>query len=431
MAGRKKSSDNSQTDSGTPEADDTVTAAAGNEDALPIDAPDNSDDAAMAGADGSDPVVAAEPGSAPASSGAAASARLSIPRHDPRDPPGSALRTAAAAPAADPAPADVPPAESALTSDAMPPERVEPARSSGGGFFATLMGGVIAGFIGFGIAWFLLSDDGDTSARIDDLSTRVEEQGATLARLNDQVAAGPDMAPVTTQIDELSARVDEIAGRVDGFGAQITELEKRPISEGVSEEAIAAYEAELDRMRAEIEKMVADAQAMRDSAAGDAQAALRRSALTRILSALDNGTPFTAALEDLRGSGQEIPAPLTSAAQTGVTSLAELRDTFPDAARNAIAADRSGQGGVGNIGSFLRNQLGARSLEPREGSDADAVLSRAEAALRTGRLGDALAELEALPEPAQAEMAGWIERAETRHQAVMAAEDLAAALNAG
>jgi hypothetical protein len=75
--------------------------------------------------------------------------------------------------------------------------------------------------------------------------------------------------------------------------------------------------------------------------------------------------------------------------------------------------------------SFLQTQLGIRSLAPREGDSPDAILSRAEAAARSGDLMEAVAELEALPEPARAEMSDWMERATTRAEAVAAADDLA------
>jgi hypothetical protein len=77
----------------------------------------------------------------------------------------------------------------------------------------------------------------------------------------------------------------------------------------------------------------------------------------------------------------------------------------------------------------LRAQLGVRSLEPREGDDTDAILSRAEAALAGGRLGDALAEIETLPEAARAATSDWAARATARHDALAAAEELSAQLN--
>ena len=63
------------------------------------------------------------------------------------------------------------------------------------------------------------------------------------------------------------------------------------------------------------------------------------------------------------------------------------------------------------LGNFLRVQTGARSIEPREGSDPDAVLSRANAAVETGDVAGALTEIGSLPQPAQDAMATWIGRA--------------------
>ena len=70
-----------------------------------------------------------------------------------------------------------------------------------------------------------------------------------------------------------------------------------------------------------------------------------------------------------------------------------------------------------------------RSLEPREGSDSDAVLSRMEAAAREGRLGDALAEAEGLPEAAKAPLQGWLDAVKARQVATLAAEALSQTLN--
>ena len=63
---------------------------------------------------------------------------------------------------------------------------------------------------------------------------------------------------------------------------------------------------------------------------------------------------------------------------------------------------------------FLAAQTGARSLTPREGTDPDAILSRAEFALSEGRLADALAEVTTLPDPIRAPFSDWIARAEAR-----------------
>ena len=61
----------------------------------------------------------------------------------------------------------------------------------------------------------------------------------------------------------------------------------------------------------------------------------------------------------------------------------------------------------------MRAQTGARSLTAQDGADPDAVLSRAEAALRNGQVADALAELPDLPGPGQERLGDWISRAQT------------------
>jgi hypothetical protein len=59
---------------------------------------------------------------------------------------------------------------------------------------------------------------------------------------------------------------------------------------------------------------------------------------------------------------------------------------------------------------------------PREGDDPDAILSRVQAAVSSGDLETALAEISALPEGAQAEMADWIADAEARSAVTAALE---------
>jgi hypothetical protein len=124
----------------------------------------------------------------------------------------------------------------------------------------------------------------------------------------------------------------------------------------------------------------------------------------------------------LTAAGIDVPATLVDQA-LGVPSLAALRDSFPDAARKALAVsvrEEAGPGAWARLTAFLRSQSGARSLTPRAGEDPDAVLSRAEANLRAGDVAGAVEELKALPEAGQAAMSEWVARAERRMQAVEA-----------
>ena len=110
-----------------------------------------------------------------------------------------------------------------------------------------------------------------------------------------------------------------------------------------------------------------------------------------------------------------------------MATLADLQTTFPDAARQTLtlARDAAGDQGWGaRFVDFLTAQTGARSLTPRDGSDPDAILSRAEFALGEGRLADALTELATLGPALAAPFQDWIARAGARlavDQAVNAA----------
>ena len=70
-----------------------------------------------------------------------------------------------------------------------------------------------------------------------------------------------------------------------------------------------------------------------------------------------------------------------------------------------------------------------RSLTPREGDIPDAILSRAEAALRDARISDALDEIDSLPENAHSALDDWVARATQRQEALSAAAALADRLN--
>ncbi len=134
----------------------------------------------------------------------------------------------------------------------------------------------------------------------------------------------------------------------------------------------------------------------------------------------------------LTANGVDVPGPLVEGAQDGLPTASALISSFPDAARDALAVARANAADAsdaGGVGGFLRNQLGARSVTPREGNDPDAILSRAEAALRNGDLNTVLTEVEMLPEAAQNEMSDWVAMARLRRDALAAAADLTQTLN--
>jgi hypothetical protein len=178
---------------------------------------------------------------------------------------------------------------------------------------------------------------------------------------------------------------------------------------------------------AETKAALSDAKALAAETAAIADGAKVTAALGQMRAALDTGQPYTAALAMLPGSG--LPAVLSDHAATGLPTLASLRERFPAAARAALdAALRAspGESWTDRVATFLRSQTGARSITSLDGTDPDAILSRAEAALGAGDLGTALQEISALPDAAKAAMADWTALAERRHAAAAAIEALSA-----
>ncbi|QYX57387.1 hypothetical protein K1T73_03010 [Roseovarius sp. SCSIO 43702] len=324
-----------------------------------------------------------------------------------------------------------------------------PAESAGTGFGGFVLGGLLAACIGAVAAYILLPETGlltraDNGESVAALETRIEEQSSRIAALAEQVSgaetASPDatvdLAPLEGAVSDLSDGLDRMGARMDEIETRLAELESRPTGDGTasgpSSQDVAALRDRLDEQARQLDALMAEAARQEEAAQAAAEATLRRAALTRVETALDTGTPFEAALSDLRDAGQDIPDALSRVAETGVPTLAALQTSFPDAARAALATARReglGEGQASGFSGFLSSQLGVRSLEPREGSDPDAILSRAEAALREGRLGDALAELESLPEAPRAELSAWMSDATTRLEAINAAASVGAQLN--
>ncbi|MFU8864355.1 MAG: mitofilin family membrane protein [Rhodobacterales bacterium] len=318
-----------------------------------------------------------------------------------------------------------------------------------GGFVPMVLGGIVAAVIGFGLArsgvleGMPLFDSGAESG-VGALSEVVNTQAAALTELESRLTALENApAPEVPAADapDITPQLEDVNSQIDALAQRISALEERPAVEapsgdGQAEAALAETRSELDEIRQLLEAQRAEVAALSDEAAREEEAAqltarraLQRAALTRIQTALDSGTGYSDALGDLQDTDLEVPQTLAAQADSGVATLAALQTSFPDAARDALRAARQEAGGTG-ISGFLQTQLGVRSLEPREGDDADAILSRAEAALRDGRLADAVAEVQSLTGAPQAEMAEWQGQAETRLATVAAAQELAQTLNA-
>ncbi|KMW57334.1 putative phage tail protein [Candidatus Rhodobacter oscarellae] len=357
------------------------------------------------------------------------------------------------------------------------------------GFFQLVLGGVIAAGLGAGVLYFgnqqgWISLGGSSSADLSALQDQLGQSQSEIAALRDALAAeqstraeaiaalqaGADLTELQAALEaqgaadaDTGAAVQELAAGLAETRAQLAELALQPIPEAqLPQEVAQAYEKQLADILATIEGRFATMQASQTEAMAQietdlgaqlavieaaqaealaseqaAQKAAERlaaeAALAQVQAALDAGTGFAAPLATFgQKSGIAAPAALTAVASEGAPSLGALQEAFPEAARaalNVASREAAGDGSGSPLASFIMAQLGARSLEPRAGSDPDAVLSRAEGALGQGDLPGALAELEALPDAAKTLFADWIAQATALGEAKSAAAALAAQLN--
>lgn len=342
-------------------------------------------------------------------------------------------------------------------------------RNGGTGTF--FLGGMIAAGMGFGAS--LLPQvtpfiGGKTAA----LEATIAEQAETITGLQAKIAElseGPDLSAVSQGLADTESRLNEnidmvraetrtLTGQYSGLDQRISNVEKRPTGGEFDDAAVQAYEREVTALREEVAAQSADIQGMagdaaariasleaaaqevsatsaelraeayaaRAAAEAAAAKASAQSSLTQIASALSGGGGFEAALPGLTGLF-EVPAAFQENAADGVLTQAKLEEQLPDAARAALTAARSaGESGedVGHVEGFFRKQFGVRSTVAQDGTSADAILSRAEAALRDGDLATTLTELDALPDTAKSALSDWTAALSARQGVVAAHADL-------
>ena len=138
------------------------------------------------------------------------------------------------------------------------------------------------------------------------------------------------------------------------------------------------------------------------------------------------GTPYKTSLDNIeRMLGLNAPDILRNLAETGIPTMQNLTETFPEFSRLALSADRNEKETDDfKLLTFLKSQFQARSTIPRQGSDPDAVLSRSEAFLKSNDLEKSLFELTQLDGIASKVMEPWRISAESRIESLLAVEQL-------
>lgn len=311
-------------------------------------------------------------------------------------------------------------------------------------FLAPLVGGALAAVGGFALAHFDVIGlrPTDASAELTTLGTQLgelqtrmtslETLAGDVAAISDRVAQleaapappVPDLTRLDTLDDRLAA-IEAIPPDGDASAAAVTaklaDLERRlaTLPQGDSPE----LQQELNAALARLDDAEAAATARAEEAAGATAAAERIRALDALADKLSAGQPFGPELKVLEDPAlHQALAPL---AETGVPTLAQLQETYPDAAREAlrIARETSASDGWGDrFLDFFAAQTEARPLTPLPGDTPEAILSRADLALAEGRVADAVAELDLLDPAIKPAVDPWLEKARAHISAAAAVQ---------
>lgn len=317
-------------------------------------------------------------------------------------------------------------------------------------FITLFLGGILFLVIGFGIAIGLnhlgilnlkaASQEEQTDFRlavakqttlISELEQKLSNVQTELMILSSSVETlnpSEKLKLLDDEISEAFREIEQINSRLLELSERTDVLEVRPMKDMASGEIVEQHSKELQVLKETLldqqenmQKITVEAEKKENLAKEAAQEAQLFLVISRLSAAIENGHSYTAELADLiAASNAEIPEFLHLYAETGLTTNIELREQFPIVARKALSSARiegqESQGGT--FIDYLKTQLNARSVTPREGMSTDAILSRAEAAIEDGRLAEALAELRALDSNAFTQMGVWIEKAEARLAAV-------------
>lgn len=288
-----------------------------------------------------------------------------------------------------------------------------------------------AGAAGSGVSERLASLDGKVAAleeRLGAPSTDLAEggvpDGADAALRAEAGTARPSgISGLLQRVAALESassggRQDEISRRLDGLDGRISALEELPADESTK--------AALDAL-VELESLSRQVETLREELASSEELTPRALALIGVRAAAATGAPFKSLLADAGIGDEELPDILREHGETGIATMADLRESFPAAARAAQRAANAEADTEGIVDGFLglfQSAVQVRPLEPVEGDDVPALLSRAESMVRGNRLAEAMDLLAALPEPGMAAMAGWLQSARARLDVLAAIDGL-------
>jgi hypothetical protein len=298
---------------------------------------------------------------------------------------------------------------------------------------------------------------------------RVGELAGEVANLSERIkslAARPMPAPAPDQ-SGLGARIDKLTAAIGEAEQRLAAVEKRPEPKATDLSAVdrrtAAMEGTLKELRGGLndlrriaeqapaaaspqsveglagkiggleERIAALAAARADAPPAPSAGAKEFIALNSLTGAVRAGQPFTKELDAARTLLGERAAPLaalTPFAANGLPTVVALERQFSELAPALLRGPERGGNFFDRLLTNASRLIEVRQVGEPEGSSLSAIVARTETNLGRGDLAGAIAEVDALPEPAKSVAAKWIGVAKQRRDAeAMVAKLLEASLS--
>jgi hypothetical protein len=233
--------------------------------------------------------------------------------------------------------------------------------------------------------------------------------------------------------EEVFAAARDARARVDANATAVADLaQKLPTATAAERAAIEALGKRVGAMEA-LGNRVDAVERSQQAAARDDRAVRLALAATALNTAVERGGAFTAELSAVKslGGDPKLIAALEPFAASGVPPAAALAREFAELAPSLQASTAPREGVLARLQTNAEKLIQVRRVDAPAGSDAGAIVARAEAKASRGDIGGAASELGQLPADARVRAQAWITRVEARQAAIDASRRLAADALAG
>ena len=260
------------------------------------------------------------------------------------------------------------------------------------------------------------------------LEARIQRIGEKILEIDvlsrSLTSLGEEVTHLQMELSGLGANqglVNELVENIENVGTQLPGLEEELALLQEQNRMLANQIVEVRDTTAVLESELV---ALSSQTVGENS--LRNLTLVGIQAAVEAGIPYAAIIGESQINSLELPAIILELSEDGVATLLELQNEFEDLITEALKAVETGaeSGSIQDMArSIVSSLVQVRSLTPREGDDAVAVLSRLEERLKKGDLESVLELYDQLPQPVQVTLESWKHKVQNRLDLLIAVEE--------